>query len=243
MVTSITGADKTADAVKETVLREIPAKIRDVSVTAVRRNSRAGCVTLVTKSKEDRDKLIASTAFKDFGLAAKEAPHPGHEVVIYKMPSHITDDELIAELSLRNSDPDIAQADWEKEISIRRGTGKTESTGTVVVNVSSRVLKYWKVLGRLDVHWQTYQFRQPSGVELCFKCFGYGHGIGSCKSQARLCVRCGEAEHLLKDCKNAESCRNCRMAGKADQHGVKSNKCPFYHRATERIKSLHRNQE
>lgn len=100
-----------------------------------------------------------------------------------------------------------------------------------MLEVSKRVLMMWKVLGRLDIRWQSHFMREMSGVQLCFNCAGYRHRSAQCSEKQPLCRRCGDAGHMAKDCTQAESCRNCRLAGKNDAHGVQSTLCPLYRRA------------
>lgn len=71
-------------------------------------------------------------------------------------------------------------------------------------------------------------------LEICHKCYAYGHMMRECAEKERLCQRCGMSGHMVKDCKKECVCRNCKIRGNKCDHSVLSDKCPKYKRALER---------
>lgn len=223
----------TADAVKEKVLRDIPSMLPGVSVSGVRRNKGVG-VILETKSVEDHEKLLASDAFKASGLVVAVAPKPGRRVLIGAVPVSVSDEKLMDELVQRNSNAAVSMTEWRSEIHLRSRGRETDGKSSVIMEVSARVLAFWKVLGRVDINWQSYYVRELSMIDQCYKCCAYGHIAARCKVKEELCRRCCQPGHRVKDCTNAESCRNCmHVKGPAD-HAANSSSCPFYKLAIER---------
>lgn len=231
----VSGEGLTSEKVKEVVLRDVASTLKDVRVQAVRR-TRDGGVTLETNSANDMAAIRASDAFASKGLVLSAPPPRRVKLIVLRVPSQISDSVLMEELTVRNRDPDAEQAEFAKGVRLISRGGKGADAGNAILEVTPGVSAFWKAQGGVDVLWQLHRVRELSGVELCFRCFGHGHGAAKCDQPAPLCMRCGEAGHLVRNCRAAESCRNCRMAGKPDGHAVNSATCPLYGRALERIK-------
>lgn len=230
----VSGADLTSDQVKAKVIQNVPNQLRDVSVKEVRRTSNGG-VVLVTRTAAEMNRLKTSSTFSDLGLKLSEAKKPGRLLLLRKVPTTYSDEELMEDLVVRNRDRDIPEDEFRKEVRIRSRQGKT-AEGNLTIEVSERIRNYWKALGGVDLFWRTYRILDIAGVELCWKCGGHGHSASRCEEPQSLCFQCGLPGHTRDACKAAVSCRNCRNAKKSNSHPINSGLCPFYSRALERLK-------
>ena len=72
-------------------------------------------------------------------------------------------------------------------------------------------------IGVIKVGWCRVKIRLNTVQQKCFKCFGIGHSQWNCSGPDRkeqgLCIRCGEAGHKMRDCKNTAKCCLCAEAG------------------------------
>lgn len=229
----VNGNDLTSEKVKEKILTDVSTTIKDVRIKSVRR-TRDGGVTLETSSEEAMEKLKKSSALSKAELVLSKAAPPGRKLLIPKVPSSLAMEDLLDELKVRNRDHDITAEEFANEVKVISRSGADSPVGNVIVEVSERVGLFWSTQGGVDIYWRWYPVRNLSGVELCFKCFGYRHGFFRCTEKEKLCKQYGQPGHLVKDCSNAVSCRNCRLTKKPDGHAVNSLNCPFYKSAHER---------
>lgn len=230
-----------SEDIKAKLMKDVATQLKTVKVTAVRR-TREG-VTIETATSGDMAAIKASGVFGEQGLALSPPPPPMVKVLIRGVPSHIEDGDLIEELVTRNADPSVPLEQFARQMRLIGCGAKDAPEGNVTLEVAPTVSAFWKASGGVDIFWRFHRIRELSGVELCFKCFGHRHTAKACEEKEPLCLRCGEAGHLIRTCPNAESCRNCRIAGKHDGHAVNSNICPIYGRALERCKNRPRYQE
>lgn len=98
-------------------------------------------------------------------------------MLLVGIPNNIRSDQLMEELSVRNRDPDVVAEEFRGKIRIHIRGGKGAETGNVIVEVSERVRIHWMVSGGVDILWRTHQVRDMSGVEMCYRCYGHGHGV------------------------------------------------------------------
>lgn len=223
----VKGEELSSDQVKEKLLAEVSRKVKGVRVTAVRK-TRDGGVMLETSTSEDIEKLRASEEFTKAGLVVHKAPQPLHKVLVINVPKTLTVEELKEEIVQSNFDQDVGAESFAEEVRI---LPRSANTNNLIIEVTDRVRRFWRGIGRLQIGWSNHYFRELSGVETCFKCAGHGHSARFCTEAERLCYRCGTAGHVASACTNEESCRNCRLAQKTDNHNAKSSICPFYGRA------------
>ncbi|XP_029680049.1 uncharacterized protein LOC115245738 [Formica exsecta] len=62
----------------------------------------------------------------------------------------------------------------------------------------------------------------------CFRCWKFGHVRLACTSEmdfGGLCFKCGEPNHLARDCNSPPACKLCSEEGKDPNHRLGSNFC------------------
>lgn len=84
---------------------------------------------------------------------------------------------------------------------------------TVPQEIAEELLK----IGYVKVGWCRGRLKKCENVRRCFRCFGIGHEQWNCTGPDRkslgVCIRCGEAGHIMKTCKNEPKCCLCTEAG------------------------------
>jgi len=98
------------------------------------------------------------------------------------------------------------------------------------VTLSQERAKDLLQIGSIKVGWCRVKLRKYENVKRCFKCFGTGHEQWNCTGPDRknqgLCIRCGEAGHIMKVCKNEAKCCLCTEAGHSQRnHLPGTSKC------------------
>lgn len=99
------------------------------------------------------------------------------------------------------------------------------------VTVSQRIAEELLTTGYIKIGWCRVRLRKYENVKRCFRCFGTGHQQWNCTGPDRrsqgICIRCGEAGHIMKACKNEPKCCICTEAGHSQtNHLAGSIRCP-----------------
>lgn len=79
----------------------------------------------------------------------------------------------------------------------------------------------------LRIGWTNCQVREKLDPDFCNRCQKYGHLSRLCQEKEaakRRCLKCGEQDHIAKECTNEESCFGCGQKG----HRANSMRCNVY---------------
>lgn len=239
---AVSGANMTAEEVKAKVTRQVSITMPNIRMPTVRRSKDS--IVLQTSSRSDMELIKASKAFEQHGLQLSSPPRHPAKILITRVPTNVEDAELLEQLKKDgNRDPEVTAEQHGAEIRLKSRGKDRDGFSNVVLEVSERVKEMWKVTG-VDLFWNVHRIREMSGVELCFRCYGF-HTKAKCDVAAdtKICKRCGQEGHFQADCKNVESCRNCFTAKRSHAHGIASTDCFFFKRALERLQLLKNVQE
>lgn len=80
---------------------------------------------------------------------------------------------------------------------------------------------------RLKLGWTMCRIKEKVDPAFCSKCQSFGHSTISCTGSSKekiICMRCGDQNHMTRDCKNDEFCFTCNEAG----HRANSMNCSKY---------------
>lgn len=115
-----------------------------------------------------------------------------------------------------------------------------------VVELEARCATEILKTGRLRIGWVNCRVRERIQVRRCYACFGYGHTQKACKGpnrrEMKLCLKCGDKDHIKKDCTRKPKCFLCAQScsdNKELSHIAGSSGCPMYKAALEKARKAH----
>ena len=226
------GDEITSDQVKEKVLTAGIGMNEFIRVTGVRKLP-GGKVAVITRTKEEAEKLKKNATLSAAGLKASEPRLAEPRLVFFAVPNELTDIQLKEAIS-RNL-PALDKGELDSANIIRRQGKEGGETKNVIVDACENVRKALLSEGKLYVGFLSLRVRELECVRQCFGCGSFGHILQKCNSGGRLCHNCGLAGHTAKDCGNPVKCRNCTLRGLEASHRVNSSMCPLLQRECERM--------
>ena len=228
------GDEATSDQVKEKVLTAGKCMNEFIRVTGVRKLP-GGKVVVVTRTKEEAEKIKKNAALAAAGLKASEPRLAEPRLNILSVPNEMTDTDLHAAMSRNLTMLDKGELN---SIKVLRRQGKEGGeTKNVIVEAGEKVRKSLLSEGKLYVGFLSLRVREFENVRQCYGCGSFGHVLKNCSVGERLCHNCGMAGHKAEGCRNPVSCRNCTLRGLEANHGVNSLKCPILSREVDKNRS------
>lgn len=224
--------EQSGEEVKKKMLREV--SVQGVRVKAVR-IARGGRVAVETADAKDMERLKGSQVFEKAGLKVEEAKKIGPKVIIFDVPSVMTEDSFKEELYEKNLKGKFTKEEAFQRLRVRSRSGKEKECGNVIVEMSRSMKECLVSEGRVYVGWLSLRVKEFSSVLRCYGCMGIGHMMRECKV-GKVCRKCGESGHMEKDCKGKECCGNCKRRGVNAEHGVLSPSCPMFIEAELRMR-------
>lgn len=88
---------------------------------------------------------------------------------------------------------------------------------------------------RMKLGWTSCLIRERIDPPLCGKCQAYGHRTGACSQREnakRRCFKCGDENHMVKECPNQECCFTC-----GGEHRANSMRCEKFRALVGRMKT------
>lgn len=225
------------DASVETKKRIVELiKPREVSlqVRSIRPISKGG-VLVEAASSQAAGKIFENQAMKDGGFQVARPKVALPKVMIYDVPSDISEDEV--RNCLRSQNPILRPSDETIQAGLRlvkRMPVRDRSVEHWVLECNPAVRDWLMSEGRVYIDWSSCRVKDFLNVTRCYNCQGYGHSSKFCRGK-RTCAHC-VGDHDRKDCPSKEKnfpCPACAKVNRKEQHYVNDTMCPVYRRAAE----------
>ncbi|GBN70707.1 hypothetical protein AVEN_30261-1 [Araneus ventricosus] len=202
---------------------------------------------LIRTETEDMARTIASAINTNADLGgictAREPRKRVPQILIYDVPETIgpretKEAQFIAKLRSSNDLP-------EGEIRVlfrKKGRGSSHHW---VLSMAPTLFQLLPAKRRLHWGFGSLKFREFFEPTRCFKCHRFGHVRQNCSAPKELCSRC-PGDHPFKECpRDTPVCRRCRDYNARNKyrnprsmhHSAISEKCPFYLRECEALRS------
>lgn len=226
-----TQADAKVD--KDTVLKSLEPVLRKAKLSKVRQLGERGLL-IESPSVLDISKIKDSAPLKEAGFTARDPIKPAPKMLIYDVPSGMTDADLASELYERNLEEAGLTPDVKAYIRPRFKVGpKGKGTEHRVVEMPGAAMKAIQTIGRVYLQYGSHRAREYMDTARCYKCQRFGHKQEKCQN-AVVCGHCSAKGHKIADCpKKAEAptCSNCLARKQPADHLVTSASCPEWLRA------------
>lgn len=144
---------------------------------------------------------------------------PTKGIIIMDIEEDITIDELKEALASQ-LEVDVKQIRATKFRALHRG-GK--STTVFLPNLAAEKAISFK---RIKLGWSMCQIKEKFDPTLCANCQTFGHQTRTCtkkETTKKRCLKCGQEDHIAKDCINGERCFTC-----GENHSANSMRCSSY---------------
>lgn len=120
----------------------------------------------------------------------------------------------------------------DKAVRLRNAYGGTQ---IATISLPGEAAKSLIGLDKIKIGWTVCRIRERKVLKKCFRCLEFGHFAAKCSSQedrSKLCRKCGEANHIAKDCEAEPLCMFCKTDRQKDaKHMAGSSRCPMFKRA------------
>lgn len=229
----------TADQVRKKILEVVRPEV-NIRVRAVRK-TRTNGVAIETVSAAELERLKACPKFAEVGLVVEAPKGLLPKVVLYDVPSSMTEGQLMDELFAKNASMWMEREDFDRCVNVRSRSKNEGGVGNLVLEVAARLRDRWVREGRVYVGWLAFKVRGLDDVTRCYRCQEYGHVAARCKLSPNLerCRACNRGGHKERDCKEEKPapCKNCENMGfSIGLHSMRSADCPAYKVELERVR-------
>lgn len=204
-------------------LRERAGTVENSKVKTIRKTKTGSLILELEKGEQINSDLLLNIKEILKEAAEIKSVTPKTTFEIRDLDSFTTPDEV--ERSIRG----ILRKENES-INVRISKPNSRELVRAFVTVSQGIAGELLKLEYIQVGWCRVKLRRYEDTKRCFRCFGIGHEQWNCKGPDRksqgLCIRCGVAGHLIKECKNEPKCYLCEEAGhQQTRHLAGSRKC------------------
>lgn len=225
------------------VLKKIKAGITPETtgscIDKIRRTATGDMLIILEKDSmgqaEELQKSIAGFLEGDADVISKG---PQEDLEIRDISEDTSKEEVVQWLQKKAGEDCGLTTDAIK--SLRNFFGGTQ---IALVTVPDRVAT--KIIGengKVRIELVNCRVRRVERPVKCFRCWHYGHLATRCKSavdRSKLCTKCGEEGHQIKDCSGQAKCAICTKADgtEACAHVAGSSKCPVFREALQKIQN------
>jgi hypothetical protein len=226
---------------KGTTYKEVLHKVKNLvkekpECSAIKsiRSTREGNLLLTLERETTALKEIGKTLNKEtIGSTVRILDGEGMEsVFIRNMEETTTKEEIIEALS--------KEIRWREDYQISDlrpyKSGMTTATAIISKKDAEILLKIRTI--RVGIVRCTVEKRIK--LNRCFKCWSYEHKAADCvgPDRSKACHKCGNDDHIRKECPNEESCPLCGREG----HQAATFQCPLYKKALRIERAKNRNR-
>lgn len=206
---------------------ELKLQVLGVSLT------KNGGVIISTESEDDIKKLKASEKLARSGLSVADPIKHKPRLIIFGLPSEISEKELLDLLYEQNVVPKIPSMTRDvfngaAKLSHKSGRKDGKSTN-FIIEVSATIRKILIAQERVFLNWSSFPIKDFTHVSRCFKCQQYGHSAKYCRDAESTCGHCGQLGHTMKECTKKEAapvCATCQRYKKPSNHKTGDENCP-----------------
>lgn len=186
---------------------------------------------IIEIESEEKEKVM-DTVRKGIGEGGKvdEAKGARPMIRVVGVDKDMKEEDFLKELREMNLE-EVTEDEWKESAKVvRRFVGRF-GDATFLLRVNPELREKLVAMEKVYVGWMRCRVEDYVEVFACMKCGAYGHKGKECKREKSVCFKCGEEGHASKTCKSeTKKCPNCKRAGKPDEHGIFTSKCPLYER-------------
>lgn len=229
---SVDGPEESVSKITEATLRKVVAPSNEGLQVSNVRGIRKGGLAVVVNGDDSVKKLQEASALKEGGFKVVEGKGRNPRIQIYGVPEDLPEKEVSCSVWKQNF-IEMDETSFEKSFRLVYSS-KSQGKKNWVATCNPKMRELLINKGRVYIDWFSCKVKDFISVPRCYKCHGYGHMAGNCKSKLK-CGKCGEEGHEFKSCKSQgpNKCANCKSFGKPHDHDVRDPKCPCFLRAME----------
>lgn len=225
---------KTNEEIRENMVNALGGRKSKLRVRSCRPMRGKGLVLTV-----ESDKAVRDARLKEAGLRVAEPQKADPYLVMYDVGEEYGMSELLEDLVEKNCGDDAkVKNKWKDGIKFKRKYKSRNGLVNWIIQAPYSIQRSLVEVGRVFLQWKAYKIEEYINIIRCFKCHGYGHIARHCIAPKKLCVVCGEPDHLKEECKRSEpSCINCVRTNQVEtRHDLRSKECREYIRQVELYK-------
>lgn len=241
------------DAPRGSVFNALKTKLdeNEFDLAGCRMNGKNG-VVVAAASKESQDKLIARAQELlgvDFQVKSLKEMKPRIKILNAKIPNTWNGSDAAIEKYIKNKNEMLQKAVFVLKIEKRKYVSSIDKAYDIIFQVDAPTFNHYcgSVKNKVKSNWATTSFVEEGiRVKRCMRCLHFGHSKDTCVSQHPSCGKCGNGDHLSKDCKSKDAkCINCVSANRNAKknlydvsHNTFSKDCPCYQIQKNKIAKL-----
>lgn len=180
----------------------------------------------------DIERVKVHGGLAEAGLKVRENIKANPRIIIHRIPTEMTTDEIKSELIAQNLDEDLGRG--LKIVYVFKSKPDKRAT-SCVVELLPAARRALMGCGRVYLRYAACSFADYIRVVQCYRCLSFGHFARDCKSEPS-CGHCA-GSHEKKNCTNRDTpsrCSNCEryntMQGGANHSAMDATLCPILER-------------
>lgn len=208
------------------VLKDLRSKIKtddSIKMKSVRKTRNGAILLELERGEKVRPEFVQKLKESIRETASVAELRPRATIEIRDLDSLTLKDEV--EVAIQGLLPNK-----EEDFQIRVTSPNTREQVRAFVTLSAEGAARLVETGHVTVGWIRARIRTCEDIKRCYRCLGTGHTQARCSGVDRrhMCIRCGKADHKMKNCTAALRCVHCSDAGR-DQtdHLPGTKKCPL----------------
>lgn len=231
---------KTADDVKNSLIKDFRDSAEDWQVVALRR-TRGPRVILETTSPAQVAKILNSKELQDKGYRISKPEKRRPKLIVKDVPHGTTEADL--KRAIKNALPGPPNDNpLDELVSFRFKLGRLPDRDHWVWEAHHTI---WKTLidkGRLFLGFRSCRVEDYASPARCYRCHNLGHTAKVCRADTETCGYCAKPGHRFTDCPRKKLdppvCALCTRYGKDPRHSTTDPQCPSRLTAIKRLRDM-----
>nr|XP_042910838.1 uncharacterized protein LOC122271996 [Parasteatoda tepidariorum] len=215
-----TNSDTTSEQTKSDILSSLDPNKLKIGVKRLAKIRDGG--SLIRTNTERELKILeqefrGNNLMEKYGIARPKLINPS--IIVFGVDGDIGKEELTEALINQNI---IEQEDIDVKFPLRAGKDKNNWVVEIQLLAFNKIMN----IGKLNIRWSRYFYREHLRVRQCFKCSQLGHLARDCANE-QICRKCSQTSHQDKECQNLKLCTNCDIANRKFKAIHDINHSPF----------------